>query len=777
MEKEVRECTRKLIELYLEKRDVYGVFSLLDENITWIGTADNDISHNIEEVKSGMLQEKKSLKTTFRVVNTDYRYQSIDDNAGILSGSLVIEATDENNKKVQVSHRLSAVCVKKDNQVKFVHLHVSEGDLNLAYEKYFVMNKNKIDNKKLRMKVKERETDLYSANQQISVIMQNIPGGISELNHDKEISVIRLSDGFLEMFGYTRSDIKKRFNDSFLAMIYEGDRKRVASTIQHSGSSTNPIELEYRILCKNGSLMWVIDRGRLVKDEEGKETFFSIVLDITQRKEEEEKLRLMLQRHQVIMNQATDIIFEWDILKDSIEYSANWIKKFGYIPIYSNISNEIPLSSNIYKDDLLAYTMIRNDVLAGKEYSEAEIRICDHNQIFKWYRIRVTTQFSRDDKPIKAIGIISDIDKEKISTIALLNAAQRDPLTNIYNKIAVQSKIEAILNRFQKERHALFIIDIDNFKEVNDKFGHQGGDIVLILLAKKLDKIFGKDNIVGRIGGDEFVAFVRDVKDIEDIKTKAEAVVNAFANGEAEFKNLSCSVGVALAYQDASQYRTLIHCSDSALYYVKNNGKKGYTFYQEFMGVGVPYTMMKTLVDEANDKDGIESTLVQYAFKLLYKTTNTLGSIQQILGTLGHTYDVSKVYIFENSKDNLYTSNTFEWHNDHTKKQMDELQHLSYKKELNGFMEQFDEHGIFYCQNTDLLNNNLKKIFKTQGISSVLQCLMFNENECIGFIGFDELEENRFWTSEQMQTLSLITSIIATFLIKYRLIQGIKDDK
>ena len=223
-----------------------------------------------------------------------------------------------------------------------------------------------------------------------------------------------MSESFLSILGYTRQEVKENFNDRFLDLIYPADREEVIKSLKRQLSMGNTVEMEYRVICKNGKVRWVLDRGKLVKSYDGTQTFYCMMIDITQRRQEQEALRLSLERHQVIMNQATDIIFEWDIRKDTLDFSSNWQKKFGYQPIKSRISRKIPSSANIHDADVQAFVKIMQDTAAGVPYSEAEFRIKNISGIYRWCRIRATTQYDEEGKPLKAVGVIADIDQEKM---------------------------------------------------------------------------------------------------------------------------------------------------------------------------------------------------------------------------------------------------------------------------------------------------------------------------------------------------------------------------
>ena len=119
-------------------------------------------------------------------------------------------------------------------------------------------------------------------------------------------------------------------------------------------------------------------------------------------------------------------------------------------------------------------------------------------------------QFDDQGRPCKAVGIVIDINDEKTAAQELKARAERDTLTKLYNKASARQKIEYMLaNREEGEGLALFIIDIDNFKMVNDRYGHMFGDAVLTKIAAQLSHLFRSSDIVSRIGGDEFMAMLQ----------------------------------------------------------------------------------------------------------------------------------------------------------------------------------------------------------------------------------------------------------------------------
>ena len=161
--------------------------------------------------------------------------------------------------------------------------------------------------------------------------------------------------------------------------------------------------------------------------------------------------------------------------------------------------------------------------------------------------------------------------------------AEIDEMTKLLNKATAEKMAKQILEEYPDENHAILMIDIDNFKNVNDSLGHDVGDHVIRVVAGIISMQFGGSDIVGRIGGDEFMVFMKNVKDREDARRKVQNIVDAFCKKE----NLSIpdcvSVSIGMAFSDESgiEYEPLFKKADEALYVSKEKGKSCYTEYSK----------------------------------------------------------------------------------------------------------------------------------------------------------------------------------------------------
>lgn len=490
---------------------------------------------------------------------------------------------------------------------------------------------------------------------------------------------------------------------------------------------------------------------------------------------ENEELRLSLERHQVIMNQTTDIIFEWDIRADRLIFSANWYKKFGYEPLQERISEQIPRSENIHPDDMDAFMRIMRDTARGVPYSETEFRIRDIMGTFTWCRIRATTQYGADETAVKAVGVIVDIDADKKQRMMLVEQAQRDALTGLFNKTATKMQVERRLT--DSAQGAMLMIDLDNFKSVNDRFGHLCGDGVLSDTADELRRLFRFTDVAGRIGGDEFLVYLPGLSR-EGAAERAREVIDALGRIRIRGGNglISCSVGIATYPDDARSFYGLYHCADNALYHVKNTGKSGWAAYAarccpDPLPGGIPRSAVGTAID--SDAATAGEHLARYGFEMLYSAVDIQAAVRQLMETAGRACGVSRVCIFENSRDGRCCSNTFEWCADGVPSANKQLQNLSCQDDLGDYPRNFDENGIFYCRDIRRGHPALYRILEPLGVISLLDCAIMDDGRFKGFIRFDDCRENRRWTRDQMNSLSLAAKVLSVFLIKLRLKESV----
>lgn len=435
-------------------------------------------------------------------------------------------------------------------------------------------------------KIQENKRHIENKNRNLQSLTSNIPGGVHRnVLENGEFILDFLSGGCLQLLGYERREFNRVFGKKIFDVIYEKDRERVKKEINEQISKHNKFNVEYRLVRKDGSIIWVIDNGQIVKDRNGKVFSYNVVININDAKIAQEKLRLSEERYRIIMSQTEDIIFQWDIKEDTFSHSDKWNRIFNEETDVNNISKKIYKTDVIYKDDLKKLSKILNQIINGEQYEETEIRIKNKNSQYIWYKIRATGIFDENGELFRVIGVIININKEKIEAEKLLYKAQRDSLTSLYNKGITQSIIEEYIeNEGEGINGALFIIDVDNFKAINDNLGHLAGDVVLTSISSMLLEVFSENAIVGRMGGDEFMVFLKNVDSQEFLYKKAEDLLKGFRKQHIEQNSkykISASVGIAMYPKHGVSFKELSINADKAVYIAKKRGKDNYCIFED----------------------------------------------------------------------------------------------------------------------------------------------------------------------------------------------------
>ncbi len=192
-----------------------------------------------------------------------------------------------------------------------------------------------------------------------------------------------------------------------------------------------------------------------------------------------------------------------------------------------------------------------------------------------------------------------NIDEQKVEEEELILSAKMDRMTMLLNRETTMEMIHKTLKEEPDKLHALFMIDVDNFKSLNDTYGHQAGDEFLIRFAAEIKNCFDDRDFAGRIGGDEFFALMCDAQDVESIQARAEELLNGIQKASAQYSDIhiSASIGIGLYPTNGRSIGQLYAHADKALYQAKRKGKNQIVFvYQQKEKCGKKESKNKDLI-------------------------------------------------------------------------------------------------------------------------------------------------------------------------------------
>lgn len=218
------------------------------------------------------------------------------------------------------------------------------------------------------------------------------------------------------------------------------------------------------------------------------------------------------------------------------------------------------------------------ETILQKDKSELRFSYqCEINGNSNWVELIIHLFRERTTKNIYALIYLKDIDRIKTRELEQDKMANLDPLTNIFNRRAFEREvIKYMTDPNQKNKGALIIMDIDNFKNINDEYGHAAGDQALKNLANILVNTFRTYDIVARMGGDEFQVFLKNIYDCQIIDKRMQGFLNA-VNSQQSLP-FTCSIGICMVDSDDFSYQDALEKADKALYKSKRNGKNQYSY-------------------------------------------------------------------------------------------------------------------------------------------------------------------------------------------------------
>ena len=431
--------------------------------------------------------------------------------------------------------------------------------------------------------IDDRLTQAYT---ELEALTNSIPGGVAKVLFDGNNIILNFaSNGFYNLGGYTKEEFNNLFGeDKLCKFINCEDFTKLINSLKEQNELKNPTIPEFRIIKRDGTFAWIMAQGNIISCENGIYTAICIFTDITELKKAQQKLEMNEERYRIVAEISDDYLFEYDIETDTMYYTEKYAKRFDTGLILENFGVSMKKRDFIYSEDWPLFEKIYERLIKGETLFTEKYRVKEVNGEIKWYSICFTTIYDANNVPLKSIGKITDIDAQKKETDKLRERAQRDSMTKLSNKSTTKKLIQKYISEDTDANHALMIIDVDNFKKINDTFGHMMGDYVLVEMASKLKKIFRSTDVMGRIGGDEFLVMLRGIYCDSLINEKANAICKLFrsicVSEDADYK-ITGSIGISVYPKDGTTYEELLKKADEALYNAKKSGKDQFKRYGE----------------------------------------------------------------------------------------------------------------------------------------------------------------------------------------------------
>jgi len=359
--------------------------------------------------------------------------------------------------------------------------------------------------------------------------------------------------------------------------IHPEDRARINALLETTmaGSATR-LRAEYRFRRADGSYAHVLDRGSLIRNDEGRVVrAIGAMIDLSERRKSEEALRLSEERFRLAANAAGLGIADVDVVADHDHWSPELRAMLG-------IADDVPAGLDTYialihpEDRAIAAAQHDDFVRGGTNEVNVHRIIRPSDGGVRWIAAQGHAMKDDEGRVVRIIVTNKDITDEKTLQDRITWAAAHDAVTGLPNRSAFQSRLEETLAHavLETEPVGLLLIDLDNFKAVNDSLGHQAGDRALIAFAGRIGEAMPANAIVVRFGGDEF-AVILPAADAAAACAIAGGLVLALQSpssiGDRNI-DLRCSIGVAAFPDHGGNANELVQNADLALYAAKEGG-------------------------------------------------------------------------------------------------------------------------------------------------------------------------------------------------------------
>ncbi|MEA3331916.1 MAG: diguanylate cyclase [Campylobacterota bacterium] len=394
-------------------------------------------------------------------------------------------------------------------------------------------------------------------------------------------NTIYFSPRWKEMLGYSDDELSNELS-TWQELVHPDDLEKAVLDIEENiAGKTDYYENIHRLEHKNGKWIWILDKGKTHFDKQGKAfRMIGTHTDITNEKE----MQLKFVHQSQILEQIHDSVIYSDLDGIILGYNRGSQLLYGY-KSDEIISKHISILSPI--EDLES---IKKHIALIKKHGKyhAELRLITKSKKIIFVNIIISPLRDEAGKIIGLVGCSHDITKRKKAEEKLQYQAYHDPLTGLPNRALFKDRLEQSMEKAKRNsgKIALFFIDLDYFKEINDSLGHEVGDKVLQVVTDRLQKIIRKEDTLARLGGDEFTIIMESLTQIEGASLLATKILKSLSKAikiDSHTLHISSSIGISFYPQDAKKYSTLLSHADKAMYKAKDEGRNNYQFYDKIL--------------------------------------------------------------------------------------------------------------------------------------------------------------------------------------------------
>lgn len=612
--------------------------------------------------------------------------------------------------------------------------------------------------------------------ERLNGLIHEMPVGMAVVSGGTDWKLEGANNEFFRPSGYMVQDIIKK-NIPLVELIYEEDASIFRTAMDVCKERENSGEFEVRIRTKEGGLHWVMCRCQLYYVKDSVPYYIMTNWDVNDRKVLEDELKLLNERYKMLEEVADELPFDYDVEKRLFRIPQKYFELAKIEDNKQEYQEYEEALADIYKEDRANFERMI-EFASKKEmtgFVDYRLNLENSKQRAKyvWYRTYYHSIAGRTGKVMRIIGRTYDISNDQRIKERMSEELKREPLTRLLNKVAVQNEVEEFLAHDPKGVHVMALIDIDDFKKINDTFGHTFGDTVISDVASKIKSHFKAVDIIGRVGGDEFLVFLKNTS-MEEVEEKTKSLcrlVQKRYRGEGVERLITLSIGLAVYGVDGTTYAEMFEKADRAMYRRKRSGKNGVNF--ALLNEENDVVQGREIEDEYERRLETDKEFLHFAFSLLTHARDLDGSLNVLLENIGKKFHLNLVSVFEFVDDAKEMVLTNYWG----------TEEKFYRKQIfPRVIEEFEkaEIGEFLIasqtnQKMSPVTQPVKRLRRPdEYMKSVAGCKFEFSGKRVGTVYFATTEEKTDWTEIEISTLQELTRVISVFVT---LRNKIKEDQ
>lgn len=694
----------------------------MTDTVHWVGTGKSELSKGRDQTEQALLTEFSLAPEPMKIEYDSFDETVVSDRCAVVL--LTADVYPPGSEEPGIWFRVSAACVKEEDGIcRIASIHASTPERQQEEGGYFP--KSMLDRYELERERQVNQYDHLFQSVLCGIVQYRLTGmGVEFKNANREA---------IRIFGYEPEEFWQKKDWDLPMLIMEEDRETVLKEIDTLHETGDKSDFEYRLLQKDGIPCWIIGSAEVLQDSGGEQFIQSVFIDINARKRAElNELRLTRQveaSNEIIhlaLEHTTTCEFYYYPQTCECQVPERTCEAYHCRSRYENMPYSFA-EEQVDEAYYPAFYAMYDQIHRGERTATCEFRGKDSRY---WSRETMSVILSDEEgNPQFVIGIVEDITREKEMETALKEARSRDSLTGLYNKESGIRLIQEYLasGREPGDHGVMMLLDMDDFEDINQKEGNIFADAVLQEVADVLRQVTEKESIKVRLGGDEFMLFLKNCNKQEAgiIGPRIAAMIrNIILNTEKDIR-IAASIGMC-STEVTDEYNALYCCAESTLKYVKDHGRGNAACYLDTSReVGVLLTQMYPDEFQVNTVDREilhpEKDLVSFALELLGRSKNINDAVFLLLSRIGKNYHFDRVSIIEADKAFLSYHFSYQWARHHSDLQLGQDFYAS-EEDFEICANMYDEDG--------LADHNVR-----DGISHIASCLhaaIWNYGEYVG---------------------------------------------